>query len=135
MEVLFSLKEMIRGAKYALVGVSTFTVDIIILFILVEFFSFPEYIAAAIGFIIGASINYLLSRTFVFTGTKRKLSSGYVLFILFGTVTVSVISGSMYLLVTVLRYNYLVSRIAIGGILGIGNYLANYFINFKVQDI
>lgn len=131
---LFTKREMARGAKYALVGSATLGFDLLLLFTLVEYASWPEFVAAPFAFLIAVSVNYFISRQFVFSGTSRGLGRGYIMFVVFAVSAATALAVLMFITVSILGYNYLVSRIVIATIIGIGNYFANTFLNFRVQE-
>jgi putative flippase GtrA len=118
--------------KYASVGVSTFLFDLFLLFIFIDAFAWDYVFATASAFLIAVSINYSLSRRYVFSGTLREIHSGYVVFILIALIGLGVVTGGMVVLVGILDWHYAVSRIVIAGIVGMWNYLMNLYVNFKV---
>jgi putative flippase GtrA len=121
-----------RFVTYSFVGASTFALDLLLLFILTDVAK-VNYIAAAGGaFVVAISLNYFLSRTYVFKGSERTVQSGYVNFLGIAFVGLLLVMGGMYVLVSVLGFNYLVSRIGIAGLTGFWNYLINLFVNFDV---
>ena len=125
-------KTLTRFLKYSFVGTSTFALDLVILTVLVEIFSLPSVWSAGIGFLVAISINYYLSRKYVFKGTLRGVHSGYVHFLVIGAVGLMFVMGSMYILTVLFHYNYLIVRIIIGIITGFWNYLLNLYVNFQV---
>jgi len=78
------------------------------------------------------SINYGLSRRYVFTGTLRSVGAGYVIFVLIGCAGLLMVGSLMYALVDFVGLNYIVSRIIIAAIVGLWNYFMNLYVNFKV---
>ncbi len=121
-----------RFITYSAVGVSTFLFDLAMLFVAVHFLKIPYYIATPCTFLIAVSCNYIMSRKVVFTGTERGLYHGYANFAvvaLFGAfITTSFVGG----LVSLFGLYYLAARIVVAGVVGVGNYLFNLYINFKV---
>ncbi|HRH55901.1 MAG TPA: GtrA family protein [Candidatus Paceibacterota bacterium] len=123
---------LLRFLKYALVGGSTFAFDLLLIWIMTEFLGVPYYWSTALGFLIAVSINYFVSRRYVFKGTARRMHHGYLYFILFAGGGALVITGAVALLVSLLAFHYLVARIAVACVVGTGNYLFNLHYNFKV---
>src|SRR3989344_658256 len=121
-----------RFLKYSLVGISTFAFDLFLLLVFTEFFSWHYLIAAGAAFLIAVSVNYVLSRQFVFIGTSRSVSEGYVLFLIIAGTGLAAVTFFMFIFVDILHWNYLFSRIAIAGIVGIWGYLMNFYFNFKL---
>jgi putative flippase GtrA len=122
----------VRFGKYTIIGTSTFALDLLILFLLVDFFSIHQVSAAGLAFIIAVSINYVFSRKFVFSGTLRSIHGGYFNFVLIAGIGLILVIGLMYVLIEIFSINYLVSRILVAIITGFWNYLINLFVNFKV---
>ncbi len=121
-----------RFLKYSTVGVSTFCLDLFLLFILTDFFLWNYVISAGVAFTLAVSVNYYFSRRFVFRGTLRSAGEGYAVFLGIagtGLVAVMVLMG---VFVEVLHLNYLFSRVIIAGVVGIWNYFMNLYVNFKV---
>ncbi|KND51020.1 MAG: hypothetical protein AB202_01255 [Parcubacteria bacterium C7867-007] len=121
-----------RFLKYALVGGSTLTFDLTLLYIATDIFGVPYYISTPIAFLIAVSINYLISRRFVFKGTERRIHHGYVYFITIAVVGSFATTALVTALVTLTGMYYLLARILVAFVIGIGNYLFNLYLNFRV---
>ncbi len=123
---------LIRFFKYTSVGVSTFLFDLGLLYILTDTLHIYYVLSAALAFIIAVSCNYFISRKLVFKGTLRSAHAGYLIFLLIAGVGLATVTGLMYVFVTLLGMNYLLSRVLIAAVVGIWNYLMNLYVNFKV---
>lgn len=121
-----------RFLKYSAVGISTFALDLVILFILIDFYDLHYVLAAGLAFVVAVTINYWISRRYVFPGTLRGVRDGYVNFLLIALTGLSIVMMGMYLLVTVFGIGYLLARVISASITGFWNYLMNLFVNFKV---
>lgn len=121
-----------RLLKYSVVGFSTFFLDLSLLYILTEVFSVHYILASGIAFFIAVSVNYALSRKYVFKNTLRGVREGYINFLIISIIGVCLVMGGMYMLVTVCSFNYLISRCFIAIVTGFWNYVMNLFVNFKV---
>lgn len=121
-----------RFLRYAVVGVSTLTFDLILIWVLTTFFLVPYYLSTPIGFLVAVSINYFLSRRFVFHGTERPIHHGYAYFILMALVGAALITFAVTLLVIYVHLYYLLARVLVAGVVGIANYLGNLHLNFRV---
>lgn len=121
-----------RFLRYTVVGVSTFLFDLLLLWIQVEMFHVHYLHAAVTGFLVAVSANYFLSRRWVFKGSSRRLAAGYLYF--FKTAVAGALTTGflMWLFSTATNGPYLLIRIAIAGIIGIGNYLIHLYLNFRV---
>lgn len=121
-----------RFAKYSVIGGGTFLLDLSLLYVFTDFWGINYIVGAGLAFLIAVSINYTLSRTFVFKGTKRGMKAGYINFLFIVGVGLLAVMGGMYVLVTLLGLGYLVSRVVVAVVTGFWNYLINLFVNFKV---
>ncbi len=124
-----------RFLCYALVGASTLSFDLVLLYIATSLLGFPYYISTPASFLIAVSINYFISRRYVFKGTERAVHHGYAYFIGVALLGAFITTSLVALLVTSLHLYYLLARILVAGIIGIGNYLFNLHLNFKVAGI
>jgi putative flippase GtrA len=124
--------ETVRFSRYTAVGLTTFAIDLAILWVLTDFFLVNYLLSAAIGFFIAVTINYFYCRRWVFVGTAREFYKGYGYFIQFATVGVIITVGMMWLLTAVFAWHFMLVRISVALFVGISNYLANLFLNFKV---
>jgi len=123
---------LVRFFKYSLVGGLTFILDLLLLYLFIDLFHLNYVVASGLAFVIAVSLNYLLSRKYVFKNSQRNLNEGYANFLLIATVGLLAVTGGMYVLVTLHGIHYAVSRIIVASITGFWNYLMNLFVNFKV---
>ncbi len=121
-----------RGWKYTTVGVTTFIIDMGILFALVKLTPIFYPVAVAIGFLIGVSINYYLLYHWVFSGTERKFHHGYLYFVSLAILGAFMISGGTALLYENLPISLLMARTIMGGTTGFIGFFVNSFFNFKM---
>ncbi|MGH8552408.1 MAG: GtrA family protein, partial [Methylococcales bacterium] len=90
-----------RFVKYTSVGFSTFLFDLLLLFIFIDLLFWNYVVATAVAFLIAVSVNYYISRRYVFHGTLREIHSGYVLFIAIALIGLGFVTGGMVLMVGV----------------------------------
>jgi putative flippase GtrA len=124
-----------RFIKYSSIGLATFLLDLLLLYILTDLLLVNYVAAAGVAFFIAVTINYGFSRKYVFKNTQRGVKEGYINFLLIVLVGSTVVMGGMYVLVTYLGFNYLISRVSVAAVTGFWNYLMNLFVNFKVAGI
>lgn len=125
-------KALTRFLKSTSVGVSTFLFDLLLLFIFIDVFAIHHVLAAGIAFLIAVSINYLISRRFVFPGSERSAATTYVFFLGIAGMGFLLVTSLMYLCVDILGLHYVVSRVVIAAVVGCWNYFLNLYWNFKV---
>lgn len=121
-----------RFFKYALIGGTTFVLDLILLFVFTDVFGIEAVLSAGIAFMLAISLNYLLSRYYVFRGTTRGFIAGFFGFVGIALGGLCIVSGLMFLFVNILSWNYLVSRVCVAAFTGIWNYLLNLYVNFRM---
>ncbi|MES2409773.1 MAG: GtrA family protein [Patescibacteria group bacterium] len=128
-------KKLKRFLKYSAIGVSTFIIDLSILWFLTDVAGVYYLLATLFAFLVGVTINYFASRHFVFKGTSRGVKKGYEYFL--GIVSLGVILtlSIMYVLVNFTQLNILEARIITSGFIGIFNFLMNDTFNFKIKDL
>lgn len=80
----------------------------------------------------GISLNYILSRTHVFPGTKRTLLTGYVLAMIVALVGALTTSLVLWFVVSMFGIQYLIARVLVAGFVGIGTYTLNARFIFNV---
>lgn len=125
-------KGLARFLKYGSVGFSTFLFDLFLLYVFIDYFKIHYALATAAAFGVAVSINYLISRRFVFKGTLRSAHQGYGIFLLIALVGLGAVTGLMVVFIEVLHWHYLPARVVTAGIVGMWNYLMNLYVNFKV---
>jgi putative flippase GtrA len=114
------------------VGVGTLLFDLALLYVATTILSIPYYISTPVSFFIAVSINYAISRSHVFKETVRSWHGGYAYFILVAVGGAVLTTGLVIGLVTYFHLYYLVARVLVASIVGMGNYLINLHFNFKV---
>jgi putative flippase GtrA len=122
-----------RFFRYAFVGVSTFLLDLAILWVLIDYFSAPLLLAAGLGFLIGISINYCVSRVWVFTGTEQTFTRGYVYFVLLALIGVLTTVLLMWAITSFTSLHYITVRVLIAGFIGTLTYFLNWYFNFRMS--
>lgn len=127
----YSLR-VIRLLKYIAVTLPTFLFDLGLLALLVQSFHVQYVFAAGIAFIVATTANYLLSRHFVFLRSERSMALGYLYFLAIAGTGLLMVTVSIWVLVHILLFNYLVSRVLIALVEGTWNYLMNLYFNFRV---
>ena len=121
-----------RFGKYSVVGITTFALDLALLILFTDYFGINPVPAAGTTFLIAITVNYLLSRRYVFHETAKSHLSTYVVFTLLGIGGLILVMSLMHFATTILKWHYVESRILIAGIVGILNYLLNLYVNFDI---
>lgn len=129
---MIDLRGIKRFARYSTVGVSTFLLDLAMIYAAVTYLHAPYALAVFVSFLIAVSCSYALSRAHVFHGTTRQWHHGYASFMGVALVAATVTTALAAALVSIFGVQFLVARTAIAGIVGMGNYLFNLYVNFSV---
>lgn len=122
----------IRFIRYSLVGCSTLLLDLGLLFFFIDTLKWPSVFAAAVSFFVAVSLNYSISRAWIFRGSEKPELSRMSGFLLISLVGLGIVSGGMYIFNSLLEIHYLVSRLLVASLTGFWNYLINLYINFRV---
>ncbi len=125
----------LRFLRYTLVGGSTLLFDLELLYLITTYVGVPYYIATPLAFLIAVSINYVVSRRFVFKGTERGHLHGYSYFIGAALIGAGVTTLGVTVLVTYAGLYFMLARVLTACVVGMGNYLFNLFYNFKVVGV
>lgn len=123
-----------RGAtllyRNTVVSIGVFAFGLALLWLLVEEFDVAKLPAAAVSFLAANTMHYVFGRTWIYSGTQRKLAAGYAYFIVnavFGLiVTLLLFSGFM-----ALGMNYLVARVVTSLFAGLALFVLNAVLNFR----
>ena len=128
---LLSPKAAAMLARNTVVSCFCFVLDLILLWVLVQSVGMGKLVAAVIGFILANSLHYALGRSWIFRGTNRRVTVGYVYFLTNATIGLVVTIG---LYAIVLRYtpvDYLVARILVSLVAGLIVFMLNALLNFQ----
>ena len=124
-----------RLAKYMGISISTFAFDLLLLALFIDLLNVQYVLAAALSFFIAVSINYPLSRAFVFPGTLRSIHAGYAMFLSIAASGIVLVSILMFLIVELTHIDPIHARIIVAGVVGLWNYLMNLYVNFRVAGV
>lgn len=122
----------IQLLRYFFVGGLAFAVDFCLLFALTSGFGIGYLISTAIAFLAGVTVNYLLSRAWVFP--SRSLSNASVefsVFALIGIVGLGITEGGMWCLTDVIGFHYLVSKVVVAIVVFFWNFVARKVLLFS----
>jgi putative flippase GtrA len=128
----FRKKSLQRFFKYSVIWGSTFLIDLALLVIFTDFLGIYYIFSAGLAFLIAVSLNYFLSRHFVFIASKRSIKVWYLFFMIITSVGLGFVMSLMYIFVDVMQFNYILSRVGIAAVVGVWNYLMNLYFNFRV---
>jgi putative flippase GtrA len=125
-------KTRIQLFRYLFVGGAAFIVDFLSLYILTDFFGIYYLISAAIAFILGLFVNYILSVSWVFN--KRKLDNRtfeFGIFAIIGIVGLGLNEVLLWFFTQELLIYYLLSKIFAAAIILFWNFFARKYLLFR----
>ncbi len=117
--------------RYSIVGGIAFLADFSTLFLFrdIIFSNDTEielFISAAVGFVVGLAVNYILSVLFVFKAADNKNSGrdvkSFVIFAVVGIIGLGLTELGMYIGVYVFEWHYLVTKIIVAVLVLVWNY-------------
>ena len=122
--------------KYCFVGGLAFIADIGTIFVFKEYIlsSLPSglYLSVIIGFIVGLTVNYILSVIFVFKGAKNAVKGKQIIFFIqfaiIGIIGLLLTEFIMFFGVEFLKINYLIVKVFAAALVLIWNYGARKYL-------
>jgi putative flippase GtrA len=118
--------------RYTTIGISTYALDLVLIFLFREYLDFPDPLAIGLSFFIAVTINFWFSYHWVFRGTTRSKRSGYLFFSTLAVIGLVVIVPSTLLVQSVLTIDIYYARTIVAICVGIVAFLINTFFNFKM---
>jgi putative flippase GtrA len=113
------------------VGGFAFIVDYGTLYILKEYVGINYLLSAAIAFILGLAVNYLLSTLWVFPDSRlNNKMAEFIVFASIGLVGLLINEVIMYICCEVLTIHYMISKLCSTGIVFFWNFFARKIILF-----
>jgi putative flippase GtrA len=121
-----------RFARNAAVSFPAFLFDLGLLFLLVRLVHLDYLVATVVAFLVANGLSYFLARWLVFIGTKRGLRAGLVYYLAIAALAAFTVALLMWLFVSVFHFDVILSRIGVASIVGLGGYVLNLMVNFRV---
>ena len=117
--------------RNTVVSTGVFLVGLGVLWLLVEMAGVDPVVATGVSFLIANSIHYVFGRTWIFAGSERKVSTGYLLFLGNAMVGLIVTVGLFWVLTHWTPMNYLVARVVVSVFAGLAVFVLNAAFNFR----
>jgi putative flippase GtrA len=118
---------------YSLIGGSTFALDLLLYWYLKK--NGIYYLsAAAIAFLFSVTLNYIISRAWLFHESTRHYGTGYLYFISIAITGAIITVAGLKFLVEQEGFDPYIGRVFVGIFVGLLNYTANYFLNFSIPE-
>jgi putative flippase GtrA len=122
----------LQFARYLVVGGAAFAVDFGALYALTEFAHLHYLVSAALGFLLGLAVNYLLSRVWVFNRrTLDSVAAEFAVFALIGVVGLGMNEAIIWFVRERVHFHYLVAKVVSAGFVLLWNFGARKALLFS----
>ena len=128
---LFSRNAALQLARNTVVSCVVFSINLLLLWLLVEQGGMDKILAAAVAFIIANSFNYLFGRWWIFRGTERKAVSGFVYVLVNAGVGLTVTIVLFAIFLALFPAWYLLDRVIVSVVSGLTVFVLNAVFNFR----
>ena len=123
-------KAAVLFARNTAVSVVVFGIGLALMWLCVEQLSIDQFAAAAISFVVANSLHYVFGRVWIYRGTERGVTSGYIFFLIAGAVGLAV-TLAVFSVFASLGLHYLWSRLIASVFAGIAMFALNSVLNFR----
>ena len=122
---------LVQLFRYCFVAVGAFVVDYGFYFLL-SYLMGVQYLGAAfVGFVMGTSTNYLISKYMVFQGEPKSRTSEVMLVFLISGVGLLWLELGLYLLTDIYGVHYLASKLVMTAVVFLWNFFARKFFMYS----
>lgn len=117
---------LLQFFRYAFVGGVAAFADLGVLYVLTEVFMIYHLISGVVGFVAGLSVNFLLSKIFVFSGEKNKHSASteFIVYAIIGVIGLLLTELIMYAMTDIAGLYFMISKIVATGVVFVWNFVA-----------
>ena len=98
-------------ARFIITGGLTATIDFVLLVLFVEVFSLYYLVAGGISFVVAVSLNYFISRDWVFTGGKYSHPVEFLGFFITSSIGLLLNQIVLWIFVDLLSLDYRISKV------------------------
>jgi putative flippase GtrA len=117
--------------RNTVVSCGVFLLGLALLFVLVQWGGVGKVPAAAISFVIGNGLHYLIGREWIYRGTDRGAASGLALFFVNAGVGLVVTTALFAAMLRWTEVHYLVARVIVSLFAGLVMFVLNAVFNFR----
>jgi|GEM_PF-685560 len=117
--------------KFILVGLFCACIEFLTFNFLISFFKLEYLIANAISIVIAVSLNYVLSRAFVFGNSKYSKKVEFLSFVLFSILALALNQCILWFFFQIVKLDIRVCKVLAIGIVAFFNYVTKKYIVFK----
>ena len=122
--------------KYCLVGISGTLIDLIFLYIFVEYMKINVIPAAILSFMLAVTNNFIFNKKWTFKSPSRNIKKLYIKFLIVSTIGLALTIASMYAFVNILDVWYMLAKVFTSLIVLTWNFLGNkiWTFNLKIEN-
>ncbi len=132
MKSLFVIDKLLvsKLLKFGIVGCSGMIIDFGITYLCKEILKLNKFLSNGIGFILAATSNYFLNRSWTFNSQNEEIGIQYIQFMIVSIIGLGINSLVLYLLNEKLKWNFYFSKLIAIGVTTIWNFFANLLFTF-----
>lgn len=133
MKFAFVIDKMmiLKFIKFGIVGFSGMIIDFGSTYLCKEIIKLNKYISNGIGFVLAATSNYFLNRTWTFENHDAQIGIQYMQFMTVSIIGLGINSLVLYILNDRFKWNFYLSKLFAIGITTIWNFFANLLFTFS----
>ncbi|MFR9648923.1 MAG: GtrA family protein [Rikenellaceae bacterium] len=117
--------------KFCIVGAGGLLIDLAATYLLKSVLKLNKYLANSVGFVLGATFNYIFNRRWTFLSNDPHIAIQYVKFMVIATIGLLLSNSMIYLFHERLRGNFYVSKLGAMTIVTAWNYFMNVYVTFS----
>lgn len=132
MNSLFAIDKILisKFIKFGVVGCSGMIIDFGTTYLCKEILKINKFISNCIGFILAATSNYFLNRSWTFGSENEQIATQYAQFMIVSTIGLGINSLALYLLNEKAKLNFYFSKLIAIAITTIWNFFGNLLFTF-----
>lgn len=123
--------QIIRFAKFGLVGCSGIVVDFSITWLCKEKLHWNKYLSSSLGFCCAVVNNYILNKYFTFQNKDADIASQFVKFLIISVIGLLLSTFFLFLLQKKSHINFYLSKALVIALVFLWNFGANTLYTFK----
>jgi len=123
--------QVVRFAKFGLVGCSGIVVDFSITWLCKEKLHWNKYISSSIGFCCAVINNYILNRYFTFQNTDTDIASQFAKFLIISVIGLLLSNFYLFIIQKKTHINFYLSKAIVIGLVFFWNFGANTLYTFN----
>ena len=124
---------LLQFFRYAFVGGWATVMDWGVLFILTEWMKLHYLLSGIIAFFVGLTVNFLLSKKFVFSGEKQEHSTSkeFIVYAVIGAAGLVMTEIIMYILTDKLKFYFMIPKVIATAVVFVWNFAARKVVLYR----